>query len=481
MPGSRTAVESLGELGDRTISKVKRRVLPLIVFLYFIAFLDRNNVGFAKLTMSEDIGLSATAFGFGAGMFFIGYAIFEIPSNAGMLRFGARKWIARILLTWGFFATAMAAVNNELTFYIVRFLLGSAEAGFFPAVILYLTLWFPARQRVAVLGVFILAQPLANAIGAPVSGLLFKLDGVLGLAGWQWMYIAEGVPAMLMAFVALKAMTDYPKDAMWLTLEERTWLQNKMDTEDAAKGTGHKHSFMAGLKDPRALVFAALYFGLVMGIYGLSLWLPTIVKAMGHLSNTQVGFIVPIPYICAAAFVWVWSQHSDRTGERVGHASGAMLLGAIGLVVSGFLIQTSPVVALIAICVAAMGIFAAISPFWELPAAALAGAAAASGIALINSLGNLGGFAAPYAVGILNDKTGNSKSGLLMLAAVLLVTAIATFLYGRKIDAGKVPPLSDEDRLAKELAAVEVPAEEPHRYTPTVLAAPREKTREKTP
>ena len=305
MAGSRTSVESLGELGDRTISKVKRRVLPLIVFLYFIAFLDRNNVGFAKLTMSEDLGLSATAFGLGAGIFFIGYAIFEIPSNAGMLQFGARKWIARILLTWGFFATAMAAVNNEITFYIIRFLLGAAEAGFFPAIILYLTLWFPARQRVAVLGVFILAQPIANAIGAPISGLLLKMDGILGLAGWQWMYIVEGVPAMLMAFVALKAMTDYPRDAMWLTLEERTWLQDKMDAEDAAKGTGHKHSFMAGLKDPRALIFAALYFGLVMGIYGLSLWLPSIVKAMGDLSNTQVGFIVPIPYICAAVFVCV--------------------------------------------------------------------------------------------------------------------------------------------------------------------------------
>ena len=276
------------------------------------------------------------------------------------------------------------------------------------------------------------------------------------------MYIVEGVPAMLMAFVALKAMTDYPRDAMWLTLEERTWLQDKMDAEDAAKGTGHKHSFMAGLKDPRALIFAALYFGLVMGIYGLSLWLPSIVKAMGDLSNTQVGFIVPIPYVCAAAFVWFWSRHSDRTGERVGHASGAMLLGAIGLVASGFLIQSSPVLALAAICVAAMGIFAAISPFWELPAAALAGAAAASGIALINSLGNLGGFASPYAVGVLVDKTGDSKYGLLMLAAVLFITATATFLYGRKIHAGKVPPLSHEDLLAKEAAAFDLPAEELH-------------------
>ena len=276
--------------------------------------------------MSEDLGLSATAFGLGAGMFFIGYAIFEIPSNAGMLKFGARKWIARIsFLMWGFFATAMAAVNSELTFYIIRFLLGAAEAGFFPAIILYLTLWFPARQRVAVLGVSILAQPIANAVGAPISGLLLKMDGILGLAGWQWMYVVEGVPAMLMAFAALKAMTDYPRDAMWLTLEERTWLQDKMDAEDAAKGTGHKHSFMAGLKDPRALVFAALYFS--DGHLRTRAWDCRLSSRPWAICRTRrSASSCPIPYICAAVFVWFWRRHSDRTGERVGHSSGAMLL-----------------------------------------------------------------------------------------------------------------------------------------------------------
>jgi ACS family tartrate transporter-like MFS transporter len=461
---------SLGELGDRTISKVKRRVLPLIVFLYFIAFLDRNNVGFAKLTMSEDIGLSATAYGLGAGIFFIGYAIFEIPSNAGMHRFGARKWIARILVTWGFFATIMALVQGETTFYIIRFLLGAAEAGFFPAIILYLTYWFPAKQRVAVLGIFILAQPLANAIGAPISGLLLKMDGIWGLAGWQWMYIVEGVPAILMGFVALVAMTNRPKDAMWLAPEERRWLQETMDAEDAAKASTGEHSFMAGLKDRRALIFAALYFGLVMGIYGLSLWLPSIVKAMGNLSTTQVGFIVPIPYLFAALAVFFWSRHSDRTGERVGHTSGAMLLGGVGLVASGFLLQSSPILAMAAISVGAMGIFSAISPFWELPSAALAGAAAASGIALINSLGNLGGFAAPFAVGALVDRTGDAKYGLLLLSAVLFITAVATFLYGRKIHAGTVPTGTHEDVLAKEAAAFELPADELHHRGDTAVA-----------
>jgi MFS transporter, ACS family, tartrate transporter len=339
-------------------------------------------------------------------------------------------------------------------------------------VILYLTYWFPAAQRVAVLGLFILAQPLANAIGAPISGLLLKMDGILGLQGWQWMYIVEGLPAILMGFVVLFAVTDRPKDAMWLAPEERRWLQDTMDAEDAAKSAGGSHSFMDGLKDPRALIYAALYFGLVMGIYGLSLWLPSIVKAMGtNLSNTLVGFIVPIPYICAAAFVFYWSRHSDRTGERVGHATFSMLLGSVGLLASGLLLQANPVWAMVALCFCAMGIFSAISPFWELPSAALAGAAAAAGIALINSLGNLGGFVAPYAVGALVDRTGDAKAGLFLLSAVLLVTAIATFLYGRRTGAGTVRTASHEDLLAKEAAAFELPADElHHRGDPTDVA-----------
>jgi ACS family tartrate transporter-like MFS transporter len=398
----------------------------------------------------------------GAGIFFIGYTIFEIPSNAGMHRFGARKWIARILVTWGLFATIMAAVQGETSFYIVRFLLGAAEAGFFPAVILYLTYWFPAAQRVVVLGTFILAQPLANAIGAPVSGLLLKMDGIWGLAGWQWIYIIEGLPAILMGFVVLGVMTDRPKDAKWLAADERRWLQDTMAAEDAAKASAGGHSFMAGLKNRRALIFAGLYFGLVSGIYGLSLWLPTIVKAMGTLSTTQIGFIVAVPYMIAAVFVYYWSRHSDRTGERVAHSSLSMLLGAAGLVTSGFLLQSSPVLAMVAITVAAMGIFSAISPFWELPAGALAGAAAASGIALVNSVGNLGGFAAPYAVGALIDRTGDGKYGLLLLAAVLFITAVATFVYGRKVGAGRVPTASRVDVLAKEAAAFDLLADEPH-------------------
>jgi ACS family tartrate transporter-like MFS transporter len=427
------------ELGDRTVSKVTRRVMPLIVLLYFIAYLDRNNVGFAKLTMSEDIGLSASAYGLGAGIFFLGYALLEIPSNGGMYRYGARRWIARILISWGIFATAMALVQGEKSFYLIRFLLGAAEAGFFPAILFYLTLWFPARQRVTVLGIFILAQPVSNALGAPVSGLLLKMEGIAGLHGWQWLYIIEGIPAILLGILAPFLLTDRPSDAKWLAADERDWLTQTMDDELAHESRHGGHHFLAGLKDPRTLAYSALYFGLVCGIYGLALWLPTIVKALGDLSTAQVGFIVAIPYSVAAVFVYFWSKRVDRTGNRVVHASISMVMAAVGLALAGYLVQVNGVLAMAAITLAAMGIYSAIAPFLAMPSTALVGAAAAAGLAMVNSLGNLGGFLAPYIVGILNDATGSNRAGLFFLAAVLAVTALATFGYARHRAEGRLP------------------------------------------
>ncbi|UKA54548.1 MFS transporter [Arthrobacter sp. FW305-BF8] len=430
----------LDELGRRTLRKVRGRLMPLIVLLYFVAYLDRNNVGFAKLTMSEDIGLSAAAYGLGAGMFFIGYALLEIPSNAGMYRFGARKWIARILISWGIFATAMALVNGETTFYIIRFLLGAAEAGFFPAILFYLTLWFPAAQRVLVLGIFILAQPVSNALGAPVSGLLLQMEGIAGLHGWQWLYIIEGIPAILLGLLTPVLMTDKPSHAQWLAADEREWLTRTMDEELAHKQKGQPHHFLAGLKDSRTIAYSALYFGLVCGIYGLGLWMPTIVAALGKFNTTEVGFIVAIPYTIAAVFVYYWGRRSDRTGNRVLHASISMVMAAVGLVAAGSLVQVNAILALIALTLAAMGIYSAIAPFLAMPSTALVGAAAAAGLAMVNSLGNLGGFVAPYIVGVLNDATGDNRSGLLFLAACLAVTAVATFLYARKRPEGHVKP-----------------------------------------
>lgn len=422
----------LGELGDRTLRKVRRRVMPLIVLLYFVAYLDRNNVGFAKLTMSEDIGLNSAAYGLGAGIFFLGYALLEVPSNAGMYRFGARKWLARILITWGIFATAMCLVNGESTYFIVRFLLGAAEAGFFPAILFYLTLWFPAAQRVTVLGIFILAQPVSNALGAPVSGLLLQMDGVMGLQGWQWLYIIEGIPAIALGLLTPILMTDRPRDAKWLDADERNWLTATMDAELAAKSQSGKHNFLAGLKDKRTLVYSALYFGLVCGIYGLGLWMPTIVAALGNFSTAEVGFIVFIPYAVAAVFVYFWSKRADRTGKRAWHSAVSMVLAGVGLLAAGYLLPVNPILAMIGLTVSAMGIYGAIAPFLSMPSAALTGAAAASGLALVNSLGNLGGFISPYAVGLLKDATGSNQSGLLFLSLCLFLTAVATYLYARR-------------------------------------------------
>ena len=305
----------LGELGDRTLRKVRRRVMPLIVLLYFVAYLDRNNVGFAKLTMSEDIGLNSAAYGLGAGIFFLGYALLEVPSNAGMYRFGARKWLARILITWGIFATAMCLVNGETTYYFVRFLLGAAEAGFFPAILFYLTLWFPAAQRVTVLGIFILAQPVSNALGAPVSGLLLQMDGVMGLQGWQWLYIIEGIPAIALGLLTPILMTDRPRDAKWLEADERNWLTATMDAELAAKSQSGKHNFMAGLKDKRTLVYSALYFGLVCGIYGLACGCPPSSRpsASSPRQRSASSSSSPMP----------WPQYSSTSGAsaRTGPAS----------------------------------------------------------------------------------------------------------------------------------------------------------------
>jgi ACS family tartrate transporter-like MFS transporter len=357
-----------------------------------------------------------------------------------MYRFGARKWIARILISWGIFATAMALVNGETTFYVVRFLLGAAEAGFFPAILFYLTLWFPAQQRVLVLGIFILAQPVSNALGAPVSGLLLQMEGIAGLHGWQWLYIIEGIPAILLGLLTPLLMTDKPSHAHWLSADEREWLTRTMDEELAHKQKGRPHHFLAGLKDSRTIAYSALYFGLVCGIYGLGLWMPTIVAALGKFSTTQVGFIVAIPYTIAAVFVYYWGRRSDRTGNRVLHASISMVMAAVGLVAAGSLVQVNAILAMIALTLAAMGIYSAIAPFLAMPSTALVGAAAAAGLAMVNSLGNLGGFVAPYIVGVLNDASGDNRSGLLFLAACLAITAVATYLYARKRPEGHVKP-----------------------------------------
>lgn len=409
---------SAGELERRTLSKVSMRLVPFLIICYFVAYLDRVNVGFAALTMNKDLGISASAFGFGAGIFFFSYFIFEVPSNLALERFGARKWIARIMLTWGILSGAMAFIGGESGFYIVRVLLGAAEAGFFPGIIFYLTLWFPAAYRARIVSYFMAAIPLSTVIGAPVSSMLLGLTGLAGLKGWQWLFIMEAAPAIILSGVVLLYLTDRPSDASWLTAQERDWLNARLNAERAQREAVHQISVLQALANPKVLALSVVYFGAVATNYGTGFWLPQIVKAFG-LSNLQTGFVTAIPYaIGTIGMVW-YGLRSDRQLERKGHAAMALALAALGIGVSTLL--DDPVLKMISLSVGAFGVFAVLPVFWTLPTAFLSGASAAAGIAAINSLGNLAGFAGPYAMGALKDATGSFAAGLLFIAALAVL------------------------------------------------------------
>ena len=411
----------------RTIAKVTRRIVPFLIVCYFVAYLDRVNVGFAALAMNQDLGLSQTAFGLGAGIFFIAYFIFEVPSNLLLERFGARKWIARIMLSWGILSGTMALIpaiahttglGNENTFYILRVLLGAAEAGFFPGIIFYLTLWFPAQYRARIVGYFMAAIPLSTVIGAPISGALLYLHGGLGLAGWQWLFILEAVPAIILAGVVFFYLTDWPADAAWLAPDERTWLAGRLELERRERQAVRDYSVRQSLVDPRVLGLSLVYFGAVATNYGLSFFLPQIVKAFG-LNVFLTTLVSAAPYaVGVIGMVW-WGRRSDRVVERRFHAAFPLFIAAAGIALSTAL--DSPTLKMLSLCVAGFGIFANLPVFWTLPTAFLSGAAAAAGIAVINSIGNLAGFAGPFAMGWIKDHTGSYAGGLLLLAALGII------------------------------------------------------------
>jgi D-galactonate transporter len=411
-------------LETHTIAKVSKRLVPFLIICYFVAYLDRVNVGFAALTMNQDLGLSQTAFGFGAGIFFIAYFIFEVPSNLMLERFGARKWIARIMLSWGILSGGMAFIpsiahatglGNEYSFYLVRVLLGIAEAGFFPGIIFYLTLWFPAVYRARIVGYFMAAIPLSTVIGAPVSGVLLYLHGGLGLAGWQWLFIMEAVPAIILAFVVFFYLTDRPADAAWLEPEERKWLADRLDIEQRQRLAVQDYSVAQSLVNPRVLGLSMVYFGAVATNYGLSFFLPQIVKGFG-LNTFLTTLVSAAPYVVGTVGMVLWSRRSDRVAERRFHAAFPLLIAAAGIAASTAL--DDPTFKMLSLCVAGFGIFACLPVFWTLPTAFLSGAAAAAGIAVINSIGNLAGFAGPFAMGWIKDQTGSYAGGLLLLAAL---------------------------------------------------------------
>ena len=400
-------------LESRTIRRVTLRLVPFLVLCYFVAYLDRVNVGFAALTMSKDLGLSQTAFGFGAGIFFIAYFLFEVPSNLLLERFGARKWIARIMLSWGILSGCMAFITGEYSFYTVRVLLGFAEAGFFPGMIFFLTLWFPAADRARIIGLFMAAIPLSSVIGSPVSGMLLGLEGWMGLHGWQWLYILEAAPAIVLSGVVYFYLTDKPADATWLAADERAWLVDRLAQERRQREAQRSFSVMQAVLNPRVLAVALVYFGAVACNYGLSFFLPTIVKGFG-MSNLQTGFVTAIPYVVGTlGMVW-WGRRSDERKERKGHAAVALFIAAAGIGVSTML--PDPTAKMIALSIAGFGIFSCLPVIWTLPTAYLSGAAAAGGIAVVNSVGNLSGFFGPFAMGYIKDATGSYNGGLWCLA-----------------------------------------------------------------
>ena len=397
----------------RTMRKVIRRFVPLLIICFVVGFMDRVNVGFAALTMSKELGFSATVFGLGAGLFFVSYFLFEVPSNIALERIGARRWIARIMFTWGILSTATAFVWNDWSFYGIRILLGAAEAGFFPGIILFFTYWLPNRYKARVTSGFMAAMPLASVIGSPISGYLTSLEA-FGLHGWQLMYIAEGIPSILLAFVVWRVLRDTPAKAEWLTSEERTWLQARLLHEQRTARPIELVKISHVFTNGRLLLLAAAYFGLVAINFGLSFFLPQIVHEF-QLSLVQTGFVSAIPFAIAAAGMLLWGLRSDRADERRLHLLIPMAIGIIGL--AGSTLMSLPILKLSLLSMAAFGVFAALPIFFSALPKLLSPAVAAVGLAVVNSLGNLAGFASPYIIGAVKDATGSFNGGLQVLAA----------------------------------------------------------------
>ncbi|GAB3675169.1 MFS transporter [Saccharopolyspora tripterygii] len=414
---------------NRILRKVAVRLMPFLCLLYFVNYLDRVNIGFAGPNgMNDELGMTATVFGFASGIFFLGYLVLEVPSNLALHRFGARKWLARIMITWGIVATVMAFVPNATTLVVLRFLLGIAEAGFFPGIILYLTYWFPAVQRAKAVALFMAAVPVSSAIGATVSSALISSGhGLLGLSGWRFMFLVEGVPAMLLAVATWFFLTDRPEQATWLEAEEREWLSGQLEAERAETESAHAWPLRKALTHPRILALAFVYFGIAYGLYALGFFLPTIVNGFEQqygteLSTMETGLVTAVPYVIGAVAMVIWAAHGDRTRERVWHVALPMLLGGVSIPIALYL--GNPFMAMVAVTICAVGVCAALPTFWALPSNFLAGAAAAGGIALINSLGNISGFAAPYITGALADVTGSQRTGLWVVGIVMIAAAL---------------------------------------------------------
>ncbi|KJC43909.1 membrane protein [Bradyrhizobium sp. LTSP849] len=400
--------------------KVALRFVPLLTIAYIFNYLDRTSLGFAALTMNQQIGLSASQFGLGAGIFFVGYSLFEVPSNLLLYRIGARRWLARIMISWGLVSAATALVVGPNSFYAVRLLLGIAEAGFFPGVTFFLAAWFPAQYRTRMLAWFLIGIPASSLIGGPVCGMLLQMDGIWGLTGWQWLFLLVSLPCIPLGFLMLRVLSDRPETAAWLTSDERRALRDVLASE--VRERPHS-SLLAALKDTRVQILAAIQFGFTLGSYGIGIWLPLILREY-HLSTLTIGWISAIPYLSASVGMIVWARHVDRKGRRVVNLAIACLLGGIGLAAP--ILSGSLTVALIGFSLALIGVTAARAIFWTIPTRFLTGVAAAGGLAFINSIGTVGGFVGPWMMGWLKELSGSYVIGLGAVAAIMVAATLAS-------------------------------------------------------
>ncbi|CAN7668748.1 MFS transporter [Trinickia sp. LjRoot230] len=410
-------------LAQQAVDKTMRRLLPFLLLMYVLAFLDRANIGFAQKALQHDTGLSDAAFAFGAGVFFVGYALFEVPSNLILHRVGARIWMCRIMVTWGLVSAAMAFANTAALFYTLRFLLGAAEAGFFPGVIYYLTRWFPQSARARAVGIFYFGAPLAFIFGSPLSGSLLDLDGVLGLAGWHWLFLIEGALASIVGIWAFWFLDNTPADARWLTAGERDALTSVLERDARHAAAEGPHGVLAALVDRRVLSYALIYASIQVSVYGLIFYLPQQVASLiGAKIGFKVGLVTAVPWLCAVATTWFVPRRADASGRHRTWAMGLLVLAGAGIACSG--IVPNPIIALAALCCAASGFMAAQPLFWTFPTRHLSGLAAAGGIALINSLGNLGGFMAPTLRTVVEHAFASKSAGLIVLGSASVVAAL---------------------------------------------------------
>ncbi|MFE8646344.1 MFS transporter [Sphingomonas sp. NCPPB 2930] len=429
MPAASAAVPANHQQAVRASALRKNawRLLPLLTLAFVFNYIDRTSVGFAALTMNRDLGLTASQFGWGAGILFAGYCLCEIPSSLALYRVGARRWLTRIMVTWGIAAAATAFVRGPTSFYLLRFLLGVAEAGFFPGVTFLLSAWFPSQYRVRVLALFMLGVPISSIVAGPMSVWLLGMEGMMGLHGWQWMFLLQGLPAVLVGLILLSKLRDRPEEANWLTEEERRELVLMLAEEPRHEP---KKALFGALKDVRVLLLSAIQFGFVMGSYGIGIWLPLILK--GHeLSTLHIGYLSTIPYIAAVIGMLFWARVVDRSGKKVLNLILACLLGAVGMALST--LSPGLAIELAGISVAVLAVSSARAIFWTIPTRFLTGIAAAGGLAFINSIGTLGGFVGPYMVGAIKDMTGSFNAGIWALSAALVASALLSVVLSRLV------------------------------------------------